>query len=187
MAGINRLYYPTKYHSRAQVAALGIKCVFISYQKKDRDAAIKVAEYLQGANIDVYIDVYDSELRIQHQKDNPKEVTKAICNGINNSSHMLALISPETMYSTWVPFEIGYGYDKTDLGVLCLKGIPKGKLPEYVRTATIVRDIYDLNNLIEGLSGKKKELLLETKMMSDYNSRSNPLSNVMDSLINDKY
>ncbi len=187
MAGINRFYYPTKYQSRAQVVALGVKCVFISYQKKDREAAIKVAEYLQGAGIDVYIDVYDSELRIQHQNDNPKEVTKAICNGINNSSHMLALISPDTMYSTWVPFEIGYGYDKTDLGVLCLKGIPKGKLPEYVRTAKIVRDIYDLNNLIEGLSGKKKELLLETKMTSDYSSYSNPLSNVMDSLINDTY
>lgn len=187
MAGTNRFYYPTKYRSRAHVVALGIKCIFISYQKKDREAALKVAEYLQGAGIDVYIDVYDSELRIQHQNDNPKEVTNAICNGINNSSHMLALISPETMYSTWVPFEIGYGYDKTDLGVLCLKGIPKGKLPEYARTATIVRDIYDLNNLIERLSGKKKEILLETKMMSDYNSYLNPLSGVMDSLINDTY
>jgi len=187
MAGINRLYYPTKYHSRAQVVALGVKCVFISYQKKDRDAAIKVSEYLQHAGIDVYIDIYDSELRIQHQNDNPKEVTNAICKGINNSSHMLALISPQTMYSTWVPFEIGYGYDKTDLGVLCLKGIPQGKLPEYVRTATIVRDIYDLNGLIEKLSGKKKEILLETNMMIDYNSYLNPLSNVMDSIINDTY
>lgn len=187
MAGINRFYYPIKYNSRAQVVALGVKCVFISYQKKDRDSAIKVAEYLQGAGIDVYIDIYDTELRIQHQNNNPKEVTKAICNGINNSSHMLALISPETMYSTWVPFEIGYGYDKTDLGVLCLKGIPIGKLPEYVRTAKIVRDIYDLNNLIERLSGKKKELLLETKMMSDYNNYLNPLSGVMDRFINDKY
>lgn len=187
MAGINRFYYPTKYNSRAKVVDLGVKCLFISYQKKDRDSAIKVAEYLQGAGIDVYIDIYDTELRIQHQNNNPKEVTKAICNGINNSSHMLVLISPKTMYSTWVPFEIGYGYDKTDLGVLCLKGIPKGNLPEYVRTATIIRDIYDLNNLIETLSGKKKELLLKSKMMSDYNSYSNPLSDVMDRLINDTF
>jgi len=187
MEGKNRFNYPTKYRSREQVVALGIKCVFISYQKKDRDAAIKVAEYLRKAGIDVYIDVDDSELRIHHQNDNPKEVTKAICNGVNNSSHMLALISPETMYSTWVPFEIGYGYDKTELGVLCLKGIPKGKLPEYARTATIVRDLYDLNILIERLSGKKIELLLESKMMSSHNSHSNPLSIVMDSFINDPY
>ncbi|MCK6611818.1 MAG: toll/interleukin-1 receptor domain-containing protein [Bacteroidia bacterium] len=187
MTGLNRFYYPTKYQSRNQVVSLGIKCVFISYQKKDRDAAIKVADYLQGAGIDVYIDIYDKELKLQHQNDNPKEVTKAICNGINNSSHMLVLVSPDTLYSTWVPFEIGYGYDKTDLGVLCLKGIPKGKLPEYVRTATIIRDIYDLNGLVERLSGKKKEILLETKMMSDHGSSLNPLYGVMDSLISDKY
>lgn len=185
MAGINRFYYPTKYQSRAQVISLGVRCVFISYQRKDRDSAIKVADYLQSAGIDVYIDIYDKELKLQHQNDNPKEVTKAICNGINNSSHMLVLASPDTLYSTWVPFEIGYGYDKTDLGVLCLKGIPKGKLPEYVRTATIVRDIYDLNGLVERLSGKKKEVLLEAKIMINHDSYSNPLAGVMDSLIND--
>jgi hypothetical protein len=186
MAGLNRFYYPIKYQSRTQVLAIGVKCVFISYQKKDRDAAKKVAEYLQGAGIDVYIDVYDLELKLQHQNDNPKEVTKAICNGINNSSHMLVLVSPDTLYSTWVPFEIGYGYDKTDLGVLCLKGIPKGKLPEYVRTAKIVRDIYDLNELVEKLSGKKKEVLLEAKMMIDHSNYLNPLSTIMDNLINEE-
>ena len=185
MAGLNRFYYPTKYKSRAEAVALGVKCVFISYQQNDRASALKVAEYLQGAGIDVYIDVYDSELKIQHQNSNPKEVTRAICNGINNSSHMLVLISPDTMNSTWVPFEIGYGYDKTDLGILCLKGIARGKLPDYVKTAKIVRDIYDLNNLIERLSGLKKEVLLERRIMSDYTSYSNPLINVMDNLVND--
>lgn len=187
MTGLNRFYFPTKYQSRAQLISLGIKCVFISYQKKDRESAIKVAEYLRIANIDVYIDIYDKELKLQHQNENPKEVTKAICKGINNSSHMLVLVSLDTLYSTWVPFEIGYGYDKTDLGVLCLKGIPKGKLPEYARTATIIRDIYDVNRFVERLSGKKKEILLETKMISDHQSYLNPLSGVMDSLISDIY
>ncbi|MFN8323969.1 MAG: toll/interleukin-1 receptor domain-containing protein [Chitinophagales bacterium] len=185
MAALNRFYYPTKYSSRSQVVALGVKCVFLSYQKNDLDAAVKVAEYLQNANIDVYFDRYDSDLKHHHQNGNPKEVTKAICNGINNSSHMLALVSPGTMYSTWVPFEIGFGYDKTDLSVLCLKGIPKGKLPEYVRAAPIVRDIYDLNLFVERLTGRKKELLFETKNLSDHSSYYNPLSNVMDSLITD--
>lgn len=187
MPALNRFYYPTKYSSRAQVVALGVKCVFISYQKNDIEAAKKVAEYLQNANIDVFFDVYDTELKIHHQNGNPKEVTKAICNGINNSSHMLVLVSPNTLSSTWVPFEIGFGYDKTDLGILCLKGIPKGKLPEYARTAPIIRDIYDLNNLIERLTGKNKQLLLETRNMSDHSSSYNPLSNVMDSLLTDTY
>lgn len=187
MAALNRFYYPTKYQSRDQVVSLGVKCFFISYQKADREAAVKVADYIQNAGIDVYFDVYDTELRIQHQNDNPKEVTRAICNGINNSSHMLVIVSPDTLYSTWVPFEIGYGYEKTDLGVLCLKGIPKGKLPEYVRTAPIIRDIYDLNNLLEKLSGQKQDVLLKANMIKEHSNYGNALTNVMDSLIYDQY
>lgn len=182
---INRFYYPTKYQSRNQVIALGIKCVFISYQKEDKESAIKVADYLISVGVDVYIDIYDTELRIHHQNNNPKAVTNAICKGINNSSHMVTIVSPNTLYSSWVPFEIGYGYDKTDLSVLCLKGIPKGKLPEYVRTAKIIRDIYDLNILIKNFTGQTADTLEKANMinLSTFSS----LNSVMDNLINDTY
>lgn len=133
----------------------------------------------------VYLDIYDSELKIHHQNNNPRAVTGAICNGINNSSHMLSIISPNTLSSTWVPFEIGYGYDKTELSVLCLKGIPKGMLPEYVRTAKIIRDIYDLNLLIKNFTGQTKEIL--EKAYNVNLSLSNSISSVMDNLINDVY
>src|SRR5690242_18221248 len=118
---LNRFYYPVKYKRREEFLASKVTCVFISYQQKDKAEARKVADYLQNAGIDVYLDVYDKELRIHHQSNNPKKVTEAICSGINNSSHMLVVISPNTVQSSWVPFEIGYGFDKTDLGVLCLK------------------------------------------------------------------
>lgn len=184
---VNRYYYPTKYKNRSDFLSQNVKCVFISYQQKDKAEARKVADYFQNAGIDVYLDEYDKELRIHHQSNNPKKVTEAICMGINNSSHMLVVVSPNTINSSWVPFEIGYGFDKTDLGVLCLKGIPKGSLPEYLRAAPIIRDIYDLNSLIERLSGKPREILLETKLMSNYDNFYNPLRGVMDSLINDQY
>jgi hypothetical protein len=184
---LNRYYYPTKYESRSKVLALGVKCIFISHQQKDKEAAKKIADYLLNAGIDVYYDEYDKDLKVQHQKSDPNAVTQAICNGINNSTHMLVLVSPNTLNSTWVPFEVGYGYDKTDLSVLCLKGIPKGGLPEYIRIAKIIRDIYDFNSLISIVSGKSKEILLETKLMSDYNSIFNSLVSVMDNMILDKY
>ncbi|MCD9576333.1 toll/interleukin-1 receptor domain-containing protein [Flavobacterium soyae] len=161
--------------------------MFISHQQKDKDAAKKIADYLISAGIDVYFDDYDTDLKYNHQVNNAKAVTDSIRKGINNSSHMLVVVSPNTLYSTWVPFEIGYGYDKTALYALCLKGIPKGGLPEYVKTATIIRDIYDTNNLIENISGVKKEILFEVKMMSDYGDQKNPLSDVMDSLISESY
>lgn len=185
MAGLNRFYYPTKYHSRSQVLSLGIKCVFISYQKEDKESAIKIADYLMSIGIDVYIDRYDTELKIHHQNNNPKAVTQSICNGINNSSHMLTIVSPNTLYSSWVPFEIGYGYDKTELSVLCLKGIPKGKLPEYVRTSKIIRDIYDLNILIRNFTGQDRDIL--EKANSFNLSSSNSLFSLMDVMISDTY
>lgn len=184
---VNRYYYTTKYKNRNDFLTLNVRCVFISHQQKDKTEARQVANYLQNAGIDIYFDENDTELRLHHQNNNPKKVTEAICYGINNSSHMLVLVSPNTINSSWVPFEIGYGFDKTDLGVLCLKGIPKGSLPEYIRTAPIVRDIYDLNNYIERLTGKTRAELRETKLMSDYDNSFNSLSKVMDSLISDIY
>lgn len=184
---LNRYYSSAKFDSRDKVLNQGIKCIFISHQQKDKESAKLVADYLIQAGIDVYFDAYDGDLRIHHQSNNAKAVTDSIRKGINNSSHMLVLVSPNTLYSTWVPFEIGYGYDKTDLFVLCLKGIPKGGLPEYVRSAAIVRDIYDLNNLVSRISKIDKEILLKTKMLSDYGIYTNPLSNVMDAMISDPY
>ena len=185
MAALNRYYHPTKFESRSVFLTQGVKCVFISYQQADRQQAIKVAEYLQNAGVDVYFDIYDNELKISHQNNDPKRVTNAICKGINNSSHMVVVVSPNTVFSTWVPFEIGYGFEKTDLAVLCLKGIPKGTLPEYIRTVPIIRDIYDLNNKISSLRNLSSDILLESKSINRYDNFSNPLRDVMDSIISD--
>lgn len=184
---LNRYYWPTKFNSRTDFLKQGVKCVFISHQQKDKTQAIKIADYLMGVGIDVYIDEYDKDLKIHHQSNNAKAVTDSIRKGINNSSHMLVLVSPDTLFSTWVPFEIGYGYDKTDLLTLCLKDIPIGSLPEYLKSTKIIRDIYDLNNLIENLRGIKKEILLESRKISDHNDNANPLNSIMDSLILENY
>ncbi len=187
MASINRYYWPVKYESRASFLKTRVKCVFISYQRDDKAAALKVAEYLEKSGIDVYIDMHDVDLKFSLQQSNPKEITNLILKGINNSSHMLAIISPNTIQSKWVPFEIGYGYDKTDLAVLCLRGIPKGALPEYIRTSPIIRDIYDLNNYIPRMLLTDKITMIKNKFILDESSSSNPLSDIMDSIVADKY
>jgi hypothetical protein len=187
MASMNHYYWPTKYSSRVSFLNTGIKCVFISYQKEDKNAALKVASYLENAGVDVYIDINDADLKSSVQRNDPKAVTSLILKGINNSSHMLVIISPNTVKSHWVPFEIGYGYDKTDLGVLCLQGIPKGALPEYIRTAPIIRDIYDLNIYIPKILKIDKDILIKSNQLIAESSYSNPLHGVMDSLIHDQY
>jgi hypothetical protein len=157
------------------------KRVFISHQKRDREEAKKIADYLERIGIPVYFDEYDRDLQRATQSGNSKEIVKAIEKGILSSSHMLCIISKNTLYSKWVPFEVGYGYDKTDLATLTLKGINNSELPDYIKVAPIIRDIYDLNKFIENKFQKKS--ILETRNFSEYKSYSHPLSNVMDAII----
>jgi hypothetical protein len=154
--------------------------VFISHQKKDRDAAKKIADYLTSVNIDVYFDEFDRELQQAERDNNPKGVVAAIKKGIRSSTHMLCIISPNTLYSKWVPFEVGYGYDTTDLATLTLKGIRNADLPDYIKTAPIIRDIYDINVFVKKHGSS---VILESRNYSEYKSALHPLSSVMDSII----
>lgn len=154
--------------------------IFISHQKKDRDEAKKIADYLKSLGIEIYFDEFDRDLQQTESENNPKAVVAAIKRGINSSTHMLCIVSLNTLTSKWVPFEVGYGYDKTDLATLTLKGIKNSELPDYIKTKPIIRDIYDINIYLKGLG---KGSLLETRMFSDYSSKQHPLINVMDSII----
>lgn len=187
MSALNRFYWPTKFSSRKDFLNQKVKCLFISYQRQDRTEAKKVADYLISSGINVYFDEYDVDLKMQNQVQNPTRVTDALCKGINNSSHMLVIVSPSTIISKWVPFEIGYGFDKTDLAVLCLKGIGRGHLPEYIRTAKIIRDIYDVNSIIANLRLSTKEALFERRELSKHNDWNHPLAGVMDDIIYENY
>jgi hypothetical protein len=175
MSGINRKYQNESY----RLSQKGQLCVFISHQKSDTKACSEIAEYLKSSGINVYFDEYDSDLRLAVQEDNPKKVVDAIKVGINNSTHMLCVISPYPT-SKWVPFEVGYGYDSTEVMVLTLKGIKKNESPHYARAATVIRDIYDINKFVENRKGK---FVLESRNFSDHNSIVHPLSNIMDSII----
>jgi TIR domain len=154
--------------------------VFISHQKRDKEQARKIADYLKSVFIEVYFDEFDKELQQAEIDNNPKAVVSAIKNGIKSSTHMLCIISPNTLTSKWVPFEVGYGYDTTELAILTLKGISNSDLPDYVKTKPIIRDIYDLNKFAEKYGNK---IILERKMFSDYRGYLHPLNNVMDPFI----
>ncbi|MBW1298124.1 toll/interleukin-1 receptor domain-containing protein [Aquimarina litoralis] len=176
----NRKDLNEQFTSRNLFLKKGIKCVFISYQNNDKSQAKKIADYLINAGIDVYFDEYDDDLKLSNQSNHPGQVTNALTKGINNSSHMLVIVSPTTMRSNWVPFEIGYGYDKTDLAVLTLKGIPKNTIPDYIKTAKIIRDIWDLNSLTSKIKEVDQEVLIHENSIKSYNNPNHPLNSYMD-------
>lgn len=179
MSGINRALKANESKARVNLIR-SVKCVFISHHKSDLAYCKKVAAYIMKAGIDVYLDEYDYDLKHQVQTNNPAGVVRCIKKGINNSSHMLCVISPSTIYSKWVPWEIGYGYDKTTLGALTLKGISATALPDYIKTVPIVRGTKSLNTYISNIIGYSEGYLEMYNYISKNNTMSHSLDDVLD-------
>ena len=88
-------------------AAPSTPCIFISHKREDSEMAKVVASNLIEMNVDVWLD--DLE-RLPEQPSTPAEhlkLTEAIETGLQSSTHLLALVTPHTKGSWWVPFEIG--------------------------------------------------------------------------------
>jgi hypothetical protein len=178
MSGLNRLYCEDS--TVANRKQRGIKCVFISHQKADASICSRIADYLKNAGIDVYFDEYDKDLKIWRQQNNPANVVYSIKKGIQQSSHMLCVISPNTLYSKWVPWEVGYGYDTTQIAALTLKGIKEEDLPDYIKTVTLIRGTRTLNDYISKLAGEYKEKMFSSNRIINESTSSHPLDNYLD-------
>ena len=79
-----------------------------------------------------------------------------------------------------VPWEVGYGYDKTTLAALTLKGITDGQLPEYLKTVQLVRGTKTLNDYISNLAGEYREKMFSTNRIINDSISHHPLDNYLD-------
>jgi hypothetical protein len=93
---------------------------------------------------------------------------------------MLCVISPNTIYSKWVPWEIGYGYDKTTLGALTLKGIATTSLPDYIKTVPVIRGTKSLNQYISNITGYSEGYLETYNYINKNSTIGHSLDDVMD-------
>lgn len=179
MEGINRALKAYS-HLRESRRTAGIKCIFLSHQKEDKDVCRKIADYLLESGIDVYFDEYDYDLKFNNQINNPHGVVECIRKGINSSSHMLVVVSPSTLKSKWVPWEVGYGYNNSMLGVLTLKGIQNSDLEAYLQTAPlIVRGIKSLNEYISKITGSSIYTMESYGRIKSFNALIHPLDNYL--------
>ena len=162
------------YDSYARTLITGEVCVFISHQKNDAGAARKIADYLMKAGIDVYFDEYDTSI----DRSVPSSVVAAIKKGLDASSHLLVLLSSNALESTWVPWEVGYGYHKNVAG-LTLKEVAYSSLPEYLQVIPIVKGTKSLNEFVTRLTGIGEDMMVNESRMIRYYSASHPLNNIL--------
>lgn len=162
-----------------------VPCIFISYQRKDEGYASDVADYITSKQLDVYFDLEDNDLKQINQTENPLAVTNSIKSGLNKSDYMLVIVSPDTYKSLWVPFEIGYAYDKKGdkMKILRHKGISKNSLPAYLKVREMLNGAISLNHFLNSI--RQRHLIYEKlekggKVKSFSAFSSNPLNEYLD-------
>lgn len=151
-------------------------CVFISHQKKDKEIAKKIADYIDKSGVDIYFDEYDRSIN----RDDPNSVVNAIKTGIRRSSHMLCILSKNALDSKWMPWEIGYGYDRLHVAGITVKEIAKDVLPEYLQVVPVIRGTKSLNTYIATTIGRVEDSLIREQKLLSASQMNHPLDNVLD-------
>lgn len=75
---------------------------FISHKQEDSFIASKIHLLLRLKDIDAYIDLLDSSIT-----EDGKKLTDHIKANLNDCTDIIVIMSENTHYSQWVPFEIG--------------------------------------------------------------------------------
>lgn len=88
--------------------------LFISHKSTDQQLAERVAELAQGEGFDYWLDVHDPTLQAANGSALPEPIKAMIIAAIIeiallNSTHVIALNTPSSRNSRWVPYEFGRG------------------------------------------------------------------------------
>lgn len=76
--------------------------VFISHKQEDSTQAMLIQQAFKNNGISAYLDVLDKSIR-----NGGRELTEHIKEKLNECTDIIVLLSHNTRYSWWVPFEIG--------------------------------------------------------------------------------
>jgi len=131
---------------KASTSSLDV-CIFISHISIDKRHAIEIANYIMDTGYDVYIDINDHELQRAVCEGNPYKVTECIEEGVSGCSHLICLVSNETVNSWWVPYEIGFGKKNSkEIATLTIKDTTN--IPDYLKVTELIRGTKSLNQYL---------------------------------------
>lgn len=107
-------------------------CIFISHSSLDKPAARSISKYINDMGVNTYFDENDDCLTEGGHGNSPQGIVQCIHEGLKNSSATLVLISPNSLESKWVPYELGWASRQgCDLALSVLKSVDLGRVPEF--------------------------------------------------------
>lgn len=135
--------------------------VFISYQRADETKAVSIKAKFDSAAVPSYLDLLDPSL--------VETVTQNILNALHKCTHMMAVVSTNTVNSWWVPFEIGVATERESRITSYRRD--SVTLPDYLKKWPVLDYDSQLDDFIQ-LYKKDKEVLEMRKSYSEAASTS---------------
>jgi len=129
--------------------------VFISYSHEDSNLATEISNTLGKLKVNYFLDKKDIEWGAN--------IKQHVDNNLFDSTHLIVIISPASLKSLWVPYEIG---NANALGLTILPYLqhPSIDVPEYIRH---FKNIKSIDSIKEYFSRK-----LTNEISGSYNKQS---------------
>lgn len=132
-------------------------CVFVSHRKVDVDSALRIAYLACQEGFDYWLDVLDPALGGlpgAPWTPTPEMSSAAIAGiiemGLLNSTHVVAVMTPNTKGSQWVPYEYGRVKEPTPVSpqAACWVSntLSPSELPEYLYLGTMLKSESDVQS-----------------------------------------
>ncbi len=157
MAGKNRAFLSrvTASFAENEVRKSQRPCIFLSHISIDKQTAKAIGDYImENGDIDIYLDIYDEKLQQAVNMGNSFMITQFIEKGLEQSTHIMCLVSKSTVQSWWVPYEVGFSKRAhKEISTLALKDAEY--LPEYLSIGTILLGIKSLNEYLQKVANSK--------------------------------
>ena len=181
MVGINRATAENRSLARLNESN-GQPCIFLSHISVDKAAVIEIANYITvRGDIDVYLDINDRELQDAADSGNAEGITEFIEKGLSNSTHIMCLVSANTVRSWWVPYDLGFG-KKSGKPLATLKLKDTVSLPAYLEISEIINGTKTLNLYLSSIKrGLRKTAAVQlTESPITHTAAFHPLDKYLD-------
>lgn len=154
-------------------------CVFVSHQYADLTMAFEVGNQLKALELDIWLDAEDVQTQQAAASGDQRKLAEAIESGLSNCTHLLALISPKTKGSWWVPYEIGSARGRSKpLAFFVHKDV--SELPAYLTFGKRILDQVDFYSWAKEVSSNSS--LTESSSIVQKSARWNSLANLLPSV-----
>ncbi len=123
--------------------------VFVSHRSLDGTFASQLTELLAASGLATYLDQDDTTLQGSSSR---QEIAQVIDRALRRATHLVAIISPFSRNSDWVPFEIGVARER---GVSVAAVVQQGvRVPEYLDSLSVLRSSQELADWITSLGAR---------------------------------